>query len=92
VTNKDEREQQLKNRRQQRADIVERIAEQVKQHNRIRREITKSLKEGPKTVVAISEATEIPAPTVFWHLIAMKKYGLVSEAEQEADYPQYRLA
>lgn len=69
----------------------EKVIAQVKEQNRIRQEISKFLKDGPKTVPAIAEATGIPSNTVFWHIIAMKKYGKVAEASQEDDYPAYRL-
>ena len=75
----------------QRESVRERVAAHIKEQDRIQTEISKSLKQGPKTVPVIAKSTGIPPSTVFWHIIAMKKYGVVSEAEQEGDYPKYRL-
>jgi DNA-binding transcriptional ArsR family regulator len=82
----------LKALREQRAPETEaaqaRLKEQVKTVN----EITRALKEGPRTVPALSEATGLPTQTVFWHLMSLKKYGKVAEGEQDGDYFQYRLS
>ena len=91
MTGNDERKDRIKALRQQRAPIIERVTVQVREQNRIRKEINKSLKNGPRTVPAIAEATGIPSSTVFWHIIAMKKYGTVAEAGQDGDYPTYGL-
>jgi predicted transcriptional regulator len=81
----------LKALREQRPAETEAVQARLKEQMKIEREITQLLKEGPKTVPAVAEATGFPTQTVFWHLIALKKYGKVVEAEQEGDYFQYRL-
>ena len=81
----------LKDLRRQRKLVVERVTAQVKGQNKIRREIKKTVLEGSRTVPAVAAAIGIPSSTVFWHLIAMKKYGRVVEAGQEDNYPAYRL-
>jgi len=91
LNSNDKKEDLFKALRKRRKPVIERVAARVKEQNRIRREINKSLKEGAKTVPAIAESTGIPSSTVFWHIIAMKKYGKVAEAEQEDDYPKYQL-
>jgi predicted ArsR family transcriptional regulator len=77
--------------RERRAAETEAAQARLKEQVKIEREITRVLKEGPKTVPALAEATGLPTRAVFWHLIALKKYGKVAEAEQEGDYFQYRL-
>ncbi len=74
-----------------RQSTVEKVAAYVKEQNRIRGEISTLLKERPMTVPEIAGATGIASSTVFWHIIAMRKYGKVAEAEQKDDYPMYRL-
>jgi hypothetical protein len=63
----------------------------VKEQDQIRAKITSLLKDGPRTVPEMSEATGMPTHLVFWHIIAMRKYGKVAEAELKIDYPAYRL-
>jgi DNA-binding transcriptional ArsR family regulator len=77
--------------REQRAAETEAAQARLKEEVKIEREITRVLKEGPKTVPALAEATGLSTRAVFWHLIALRKYGKVAEAEQEGDYFQYRL-
>ena len=91
MVSNDKKKDSLKALHEQKKSTIERVAAHIKEQNRIRREINKSLKQGPKTVPAVAEATGIPSSTIFWHIIAMKKYGKVAEAEQEDDYPTYRL-
>jgi predicted transcriptional regulator len=81
----------LKALREQRAVETEAVQARLKEQLRIEKEITRVLKEGPKTVPALAEAMGIPSQAVFWHLIALKKYGRVAEAEQEGDYFRYCL-
>lgn len=80
----------LKTLREQRAAETEAAQARLKEQVKIVNGITRLLKEGPKTVPALAEATGLPTQRVFWHLIALKKYGKVVEADQEGDYFQYR--
>jgi predicted transcriptional regulator len=77
--------------REQRASETEAAQARLKEQVKIEKEITRVLKEGPMTVPALAEAIGFPTQMVFWHLIALKKYGKVAEAEQDGDYFQYRL-
>jgi predicted ArsR family transcriptional regulator len=81
----------LKALREQRATETEAAQARLKEQVKIEREIARVLKEGPMTVPALAEATGFPTQMVFWHLVALRKYGKVAEAEQEGDYFQYRL-
>jgi hypothetical protein len=47
------------------------------------------LKSGPHTVPEISSQTGIPSQKVLWYVMAMKRYGKVSEAGQAGDYYRY---
>jgi predicted Rossmann fold nucleotide-binding protein DprA/Smf involved in DNA uptake len=81
----------LKALREQRGPETEAAQARLKEQTTIVKEITRVLKEGPRTVPALAEATGLPTQTVFWHLIALKKYGKVVEGDQEGDYFQYGL-
>ena len=77
--------------REQRATETEAAQARLKEQVKIEREIIRVLKEGPLTVPALAEATGFPTRMVFWHLVALRKYGKVAEAEREGDYFRYRL-
>jgi predicted Rossmann fold nucleotide-binding protein DprA/Smf involved in DNA uptake len=82
----------LKALREQRAGALEAGQSRLKEQIKITNQIVKVLKEEPRTVPALAEATGLPTQTVFWQLMAMKKYGKVAEGEQDGDYFQYRLS
>lgn len=71
------------------------VSEELKIKTRTQTKIFKNLKESIvnayKTVPEISESTGIPSNEVLWHLMAMKKYGLVIEGEERDGYYEYTL-
>lgn len=71
--------------------VPKELRERVKEHTGIKTKIKKALKEGPMTIPEIAEATEIESGTVLWHVMSMKKYGDIVEAEQAGDYMKYKL-
>ncbi len=81
----------LKSLREQRSAQTEAVQTRLKQQMKVEKELTRVLREGPKTVPALADATGLSTQTVFWHLMAFKKYGKVVEADQDGDYFQYRL-
>lgn len=56
-----------------------------------RKEIAKLLEAHPATVPQIAEALDMPAHEALWHLTGMRKYGKVTEAGEDGDYPLYAL-
>ena len=82
----------LKALREERAGFLEPIQARLKEQIKVTDVITRALKEEPRTVPALAEATHLPTQTIFWHLIVLKKYGKVVEGEQDGDYFQYRLS
>lgn len=64
----------------------------VKEQGRVRKLLEGSLKGGAKTVPELAAATRLPSRDVLWHLMAMKKYGRIAEAERRGDYFAYALA
>jgi DNA-binding transcriptional ArsR family regulator len=57
----------------------------------LRRQIVKLLEDGPATVPALAAEVDAPTDDVLWHLMAMRKYGLLVEGEQDGGYFQYEL-
>ncbi len=71
------------------------VSEELKITTRAQAKIFKNLKESIKnaykTVPEISQLTGIPSHRVLWHLMAMKKYGMVIEGDERDGYYQYTL-
>lgn len=86
------RTQMLKQLREKYEASVEETRELLKSQQNVRREIQKVIAEEPKTVPQTAEETGLPATDVLWHLMAMKKYGLVVEGDMQGDYFTYQLA
>ena len=68
----------------------ERLA-QNKQQQASRRQLKAALEDGPKTVPELAEETGLPAKSVFWLVMGMKKYGAVTEGEERDGYFEYHL-
>ena len=86
------RTQLLKQLREEHQVTVERTQALLKEQQAIRKLIRNVMKEGPKTIPEIAEATQIPADIVLWYVTAMKKYGLAKEGEMSGEYFQYELS
>ena len=81
----------LKKLRDQHPETVERIQGLLKEQKAVRRQITQQLRNGPKIVPEIAEATGIPPHVVLWHITAMKKYGVIAEVGRCGEYYQYTM-
>ena len=86
------RTQMLKELREKYKTSVEETRELLKSQQTVRREIQKVIVDEPKTGPQTAEETGLPAADVLWHLMAMKKYGLVVESEMQGEYYTYQLA
>jgi predicted transcriptional regulator len=62
-----------------------------KELNALRKQLTATLQEGPKTVPEIAQACGLETDKALWHLMAMKRYGAVGEKGQKGDYYLYGL-
>lgn len=82
----------LKALRERRGAALEQAQARLKEQTKLFKDLTRLLQEEPRTVPALAEAMKMPTERVFWHLIALKKYGPVVEADQEGDYFRYRLS
>lgn len=85
------RTQMLKRLREQHKDTVQRTQAVLKEHKAARQQICQSIRDAAKTVPEVAEMTGIPAGQVLWHIIAMKKYGLVVETGQCGQYYTYQV-
>jgi hypothetical protein len=47
--------------------------------------------DGPMTILEIAEATGFEAPEVLWCVMAMKKYGIIGERDNDGGYFRYGL-
>jgi hypothetical protein len=77
--------------REKRGGVSKELQARVKEQNRIRKAIRAALASGPRTMPEIAAAAESPAPTVLWHLMAMRRYGDVVEVGERGDYPLYAV-
>jgi predicted transcriptional regulator len=82
----------LKQLRESHQKTVAQTQELLKGQQKTRRLISKALQDEAPTVPAVAETTGIPADQVLWHLMAMKKYGLVKEMGMDGQYYRYQLA
>jgi len=89
---KKQRAQLLKRLREEHQDSVQCTLDMIKKYKEIRKPIRTAMKEGAKTIPELAEATGLPADKILWHVTALKKHGLVVEAEMIGDYYQYQLA
>ena len=86
------RGEMLKKLREQHAETVARTQKLLKEQKRIQQEICQVIRENPKTVPEVAEATGMPAHEVLWYLASFKKYGIIVEEGMCGDYPLYRRA
>ncbi len=84
------RTQLLKRLREEHKDTVARTQALLKEQNAIRKQICQVMRDAPKTVPEVAEATGLPASQVLWHVTAMKKYNLVVETGMCGEYYLYR--
>ena len=82
----------LKRLREEHKETVTRAQAFLKEQKAIRRQICKPMRDEPKAIPEVAEITGIPAEQVLWHIMAMKKYGLVVEAGMCGEYYRYQMA
>jgi predicted transcriptional regulator len=90
---KKQRTEMLVELRKEHRETVKTAQELLKAQQSTRKALERALTGGPHTVPQLAEATNLPAHEVLWHVAAMKKYGLVTEAgtDETGDYYFYRL-
>jgi hypothetical protein len=88
---KPSRAELLKTLRAEHQQSVESTRELLKEQQQIRREIGAAVEDQALTIPATAEATDLPSELVLWHVMAMKKYGLIEEMGMDGDYYTYQL-
>ncbi|MEW6568157.1 MAG: winged helix-turn-helix domain-containing protein [Chloroflexota bacterium] len=80
----------LKRLREERKETVDRAKALLKEQQEKRKGIREALQGEPRTVPEVAASTGLPSDDVLWHMMAMKKYGLIEEVELDEGYYRYR--
>ncbi len=85
------RAETLKSLRSEHEQTVEQTRDLLKEQQQIRRAIGSAMEDQALTIPATAEAADLPSEVVLWHVMAMKKYGLIEEIGMDGDYYTYQL-
>jgi hypothetical protein len=77
--------------RDRRGGVPQALLELTRRQATIRKQLTRALQDGPRTVPEIAAAIGCPSHEVLWHLMAMKKYGDIVEGEERDGYFEYAV-
>jgi predicted Rossmann fold nucleotide-binding protein DprA/Smf involved in DNA uptake len=77
--------------RDRRGGVPPALLELTRRQATIRKQLTRALQDGPRTVPEIAAASGFTTHEVLWHLMAMKKYGEIVEGEERDGYFEYGL-
>jgi len=92
ASEKDTQKETMKRLRDIRKESIRAAAARVKEQNQGVKAITEQMKDQPRTIPEIAEATGMPSSDVMWYVATLKKYGQVLEADQDGSYFRYQLA
>ncbi len=71
--------------------LTEEKKDYQKRHRDAHQRIAAALGGGPATVPAVAAATGLPSAEVLWHMMAMKRYGELTEVGRADRYFLYAL-
>ena len=77
--------------RERQGGISKELKESFNNQQRIRKALKAALQSGPKTVPQIAGESGVVAAEVLWHLMAMRRYGEVTDGPEQDGYVLYRL-
>lgn len=83
------RAQMLKSLREQHQETVAATQAHVKAIQAIRKKISTAMHGKALTIPELAEAAELPPDQVLWHIAALRKYGFVTEVDQDGGYYRY---
>jgi hypothetical protein len=86
------RKQAIQQLREDRKEKIASATVRMKGQKRAIKAVKEILKEGGLTVPQISEKTGMATSEVLWTIMALRKYGEVTEGEKVGSYFRYRLA
>ena len=78
--------------RESRKTFIKAASAKMKGQKEAIKGIKDQLKDGARTVPEIAAATGASAAETLWFIAALKKYGLIQEAEKDGSYFKYALA
>jgi len=87
-----QRKEAMKALRLERQETVNAIAAKVKEQKKTFKAVKDALKPEGATVPQVCEKTGMVPSTVLWTIMALRKFGEVTEGEKEGGYFRYRLA
>lgn len=73
--------------------VPERVKEELKEFNRIKRAITAALEQEDLTIAQLAERLQMPLHEVTYYLLTLVKYGVVAtgEIDDMDEYYSYKL-
>lgn len=73
--------------------VPERVKEELKEFNRIKRAITGALEQEELTIAQLAERLQMPLHEVTYYLLTLVKYGVVAtgEIDDMDEYYSYKL-
>ena len=73
--------------------VPERVKEELKEYNRVKKAITGALKEEELTIAQLSEKLQMDKSEVMYYLMSLVKYGIVAigEVDDMDEYFSYKL-
>lgn len=77
--------------RDRRGGLSKDLKEYFNTQQRVRKAVKAALRAGPQTVPQIATASGVEPPVVLWHLMAMRRYGEVTDGPEQDGYVLYRL-
>ena len=74
--------------------VSEKVKEELKEFNRIKKAITGALKDEELTIAQLSDNLQMPKHDVTYFLMSLVKYGIVAigEIDDMDEYYSYKLA
>jgi predicted Rossmann fold nucleotide-binding protein DprA/Smf involved in DNA uptake len=84
-------QENLKKLREERHQFIDQAKALIKSQSLLFKKIKDQLKEEGKTVPELARETGIPSSQVLWLIMALKKYGQISEGSKNGDYFTYQL-
>jgi predicted transcriptional regulator len=80
----------LRRLRKQHQKSVVRTQALLKEQKQTQQQICRLMRDQPRTVPDLAQATGLPGHEVLWHITALRKYGQVVETGQAGAYYLYQ--
>jgi predicted transcriptional regulator len=74
----------------QKKEVSEKVKENMKAFNKIKRAILKALEEEPKSIPQVAQEIDLPQDVVTFHLMTLQKFGDI-EVDDLDDMDEYYL-